>query len=119
VRCATWWASFRNGFRPEPARLLSEDDLVVTHGLYHGFGPEPMAGFDVWRVANGMIVEHWDALRAWVSANPSGHSMTDGPTEVTEPAKTAKFRVENDRLVEHWDVVFPKPERLPHDNGLF
>jgi predicted SnoaL-like aldol condensation-catalyzing enzyme len=29
------------------------------------------------------------------------------------------FRVEQGRLAEHWDVVYPKPARLPHDNGLF
>jgi predicted SnoaL-like aldol condensation-catalyzing enzyme len=29
------------------------------------------------------------------------------------------FRVEQGRLAEHWDVVYPKPEQLPHDNGLF
>ena len=29
------------------------------------------------------------------------------------------FRVEQGRLAEPWDVVYPKPEQLPHDNGLF
>lgn len=50
-------------FGYELVRLIADDDLVVTQGLYSGFGSVPMAGFDVWRLdAAGRIVEHWDAL---------------------------------------------------------
>lgn len=193
-------------FRHERVRLLGEGDLVVAHGLYHRLGPKPIAACDLWRVADGRIVEHWDGHEDFVAVNPSGHSMIDGPTEVTHPEQTAAskklvrdfvdlimmggdrtqlprffdgdafiqhnpviadglsglgtaiqtgvwaavverchrvvaegdfvftqgegrlagnptifydlFRVENAVLAEHWDVVFTKPEKLPHGNGL-
>jgi predicted SnoaL-like aldol condensation-catalyzing enzyme len=81
-----------DGFRHERVRLLGEGDLVVVHGLYHGFGPDPGAACDLWRVENDKIVEHWDGYQPWVATNPSGHSMTDGPAEVTEPGQTASSR---------------------------
>ncbi len=86
------------GFRHEKLRVLSEDDLVVAHGLYHGDGLTPVVGCDLWRVADDKIVEHWDARQAWVNETVSGHSMTDGPTEVTEPQNTAASR----KLVEEF-----------------
>jgi predicted SnoaL-like aldol condensation-catalyzing enzyme len=77
------------GFRHEKVRVLSEGDLVVAHGVYHGLGPEPDAACDMWRVDDDKIVEHWDGHQPWVAMNPSGRSMTDGPTEVTDKAGTA------------------------------
>jgi predicted SnoaL-like aldol condensation-catalyzing enzyme len=81
-----------DGFRHERARVLSDGDLVVAHGVYHGISPEPLVAFDLWRVADGLITEHWDAHQAWAGPTPSGHSMIDGPTEVTEPRSTDASR---------------------------
>ena len=86
------------GFRYEPVRVVAENDLVVTHGIYHGFGPDPLVGFDVWRVADGKLVEHWDALTPVVTQTASGRSQTDGPTEVGDLDKTAA----NKALVTDW-----------------
>jgi predicted SnoaL-like aldol condensation-catalyzing enzyme len=86
------------GFRHERLRVLSEDDLVVMHGLYHGLGPIPIVGCDLWRVADGKIVEHWDARQPWAEQPVSGHTMTDGPVMVTEPEKTAASK----KLVEQF-----------------
>lgn len=41
-------------FRHEMLRVLSEDELVVAHGLYHGLGV-PIVGCDLWRVADDKI----------------------------------------------------------------
>jgi predicted SnoaL-like aldol condensation-catalyzing enzyme len=79
-------------FRHERVRLLGEGSLVVVHGLYEGVGPDPQAACDLWRVENDKIVEHWDGYQPWVAQNPSGHSMTDGPTMVAEPRKTASSK---------------------------
>lgn len=86
------------GFRYEPVRAIAEGDLVVTHGIYHGFGPDPLVGFDVWRVADGRIVEHWDSLTPVVTPTASGRSQADGPTEPTDLDKTAANRA----LVAEW-----------------
>ena len=86
------------GLRYEPVRAIAEGDLVVTHGIYHGFGPDPLVGYDVWRVTDGKIVEHWDALAPVVAQTASGRSQTDGPTEPSDLDKTTA----NKALVAEW-----------------
>lgn len=72
-------ASLPAGFRYEPARVIADGDLVALHGVYHGFGPEPLVAFDLFRVADGKLAEHWDALTPVVAETASGRSQTDGP----------------------------------------
>ncbi|MGW1717718.1 nuclear transport factor 2 family protein [Streptomyces sp. NPDC002156] len=68
-------------FRYEGARVIADGDLVALHGTYHGFGPDPLVGFDIFRVdADGRLAEHWDALTPQVKDTVSGRSQTDGPT---------------------------------------
>jgi predicted SnoaL-like aldol condensation-catalyzing enzyme len=93
-------AALPDGFRHERLRLLADGDLVVAHGVYHGLGPTPIAAFDLWRVADGQIAEHWDARQPSEMNTVSGHSMVDGPTEVTEPDKTASSRALVQEFVE-------------------
>jgi predicted SnoaL-like aldol condensation-catalyzing enzyme len=93
-------SSLPAGFRHERLRVLSEDELVVAHGLYHGLGPVPIVGCDLWLVADDKIVEHWDARQPWVEQPVSGHTMTDGPVTVTEPHKTAASKKLVEQFVE-------------------
>ncbi|MGW5653835.1 nuclear transport factor 2 family protein [Streptomyces humi] len=80
-------------FRYESARVLADGELVALHGTYHGFGPDPLVAFDIFRVdADGKLAEHWDALTPLVKDTASGRSQTDGPTEVTEPDSTEANR---------------------------
>ncbi|SEG96095.1 Predicted SnoaL-like aldol condensation-catalyzing enzyme [Nonomuraea solani] len=77
-------------FRYEPARVITDGDTVALHGTYRGFGPKPLVGFDIFRVQDGKLAEHWDALQPQADTTVSGRSETDGPTEVdaldqTEP----------------------------------
>ncbi|HEX7307998.1 nuclear transport factor 2 family protein [Lentzea sp.] len=66
------------GFRYEPARVVADGDLVALHGVYHGFGPQPLVAFDLFRVRDGKLAEHWDALTPVVERTASGRSQTDG-----------------------------------------
>ena len=69
------------------ARVFQDGDLVFAHTDYHFFGPK--IGFDIFRIEDGKLVEHWDNLQEKPAApNPSGHTMTDGPTEVTDLDRT-------------------------------
>jgi predicted SnoaL-like aldol condensation-catalyzing enzyme len=79
-------------FRYEPVRVLADGDLVVAHGIYHGFGATPLVAFDIFRVAGDQIVEHWDALTPLIEQTVSGRSQTDGANEVTNPDATADSR---------------------------
>lgn len=71
------------GFSYDLHRVIADGDLVVLHGTYHGFGPDPLVAFDIFRVADGRLAEHWDALTPQVDKTVSGRTQTDGPTEVT------------------------------------
>ena len=44
----------------ETHRIIGEGDLVATHSTYYNFGPKPLVAFDVFRIENGLIAEHWD-----------------------------------------------------------
>ena len=80
--------------------MLGEGDLVVTHGTYHGCGPDPLIAFDLWRVQDGKIAEHWDALQPVVIQTASGHTQTDRPTQVTAPEQTAASKALAERFVQ-------------------
>lgn len=71
--------------RHELHRIFAESDLVVTHASYTGVLDIPTIGFELWRVKDGLIVEHWDGFEPAVPETASGRSQTDGPTD-SKPA---------------------------------
>ena len=91
-------------------RVFQDGNYVVAHTDYNFFGPK--IGFDIFRFEDGKIVEHWDNLQETPkTANPSGHTMLDGATEIKDIDKTA----ENKALAENFvkDVLMGQhPEIL-------
>ncbi len=77
-----------DGIEAEFVRVIADDDMVAVHARYTGFGPKPMIAFDVFRLEDGKIVEHWDNLIQEQPLNPSGRSQIDGATEITDLDKT-------------------------------
>tara|TARA_R110002110_G_C13459297_1_gene718033 strand:- start:3055 stop:3897 length:843 start_codon:yes stop_codon:yes gene_type:complete len=75
-------------FKSDTVRVIADGDLVAFQGRYEGFGPTPMVAFDVFRMKDGKIVEHWDNLTPETAPNPSGHTQLDGATEITDLDKT-------------------------------
>ena len=69
-------------------RLFTDGDTGIAHGVYEGFGKTPMVAFDIFRVENNKIVEHWDNLEPIAANNPSGHSQIDGPVLIKDLKKT-------------------------------
>src|SRR5689334_5400328 len=48
----------------ELVRVIAEDDYVVLHYRMSPGGDEPdVAVVDIWRLADGRIVEHWDVVQ--------------------------------------------------------
>jgi len=68
-------------FTYEPGLVVADGDHVAIHGRYVGWGPKPMVAVDIFRVANGKIVEQWDVLQEEVPATQtaSGNSMLTSP----------------------------------------
>ena len=64
--------------RHEAVRVLADGDLVAIHGRFIGLAETPLVGFDIYRVAQGRIVEHWDGLVPEAPPNASGHTQLDG-----------------------------------------
>lgn len=98
-------------FKADYVRVIADDDLVAVHARYEGFGETPMIAFDVFRVEDGKIAEHWDNLIPEQPANPSGRTQTDGATAITDLDKTEanKAKVEEfltRALINHEQVDF-------------
>jgi len=62
--------------RFELKRTIAEDDLVVAHSLFTASGGSvAMAVVDIVRIADGVIVEHWDATETVPEATASGNAI--------------------------------------------
>lgn len=76
-----------SGISADVHRVIADGDLVVLHSTYHNaqaFGGETLVAFDVFRVEDGKVAEHWDNLAPVAPPNPSGRTQVDGPTEITD-----------------------------------
>lgn len=88
-----------SGITPTTHRVIVEGDLVVMHNTYEraqAFGAETLVAFDVFRVKDGKLVEHWDNFQPPPAKTASGRSMTDGATAIEDRELTAQ----NKALVE-------------------
>lgn len=74
-------ANLGDAFAYEPGMVVAEGDLVMVHGRYVGWGPKPMVGVDIFRLADGKVAEHWDVLQEEVPASTtaSGNPMFSRP----------------------------------------
>lgn len=81
--------AFKNPqFSYELVRAIGEGDLVALHSRYVGFWTEPTVAFDIFRVQDGKLVEHWDCVQEEVTQTVNGHTMLDGATEIKDREKT-------------------------------
>jgi hypothetical protein len=62
-------AGFPDNFQYVPGMAVAEGDLVMVHGRYTGWGPKPMVAVDIFRIADGRVVEHWDVMQEEVPAS--------------------------------------------------
>jgi len=73
-------------------RALSDGELVVNHSLVFSDGAPVAVRFDLWRVAEGRVVEHWFDEEEWVPQTANGRTQIDGPTTVDLSADTETTR---------------------------
>lgn len=76
--------------RVNVVRAFEDGDYVFAHTEYD-FASRRI-GFEVFRFEDGFAVEHWDNIQSRAGPNPSGHTMVDGPTEITELDRTEANR---------------------------
>ena len=63
------------GFNPSVKRIVAEGDLVAVHmHLLLGAGAG-LAVMDMFRLADGKIVEHWDVIQQVPAQTESGNTM--------------------------------------------
>lgn len=96
-------------FEAQYVRVIADEDIVAVHARYLGFGPKATIGFDVFRVEDGLIVEHWDNLIEEQPLNPSGRSQIDGATAITDLDKTAENKTKvveflTKSMIEHAEI---------------
>lgn len=80
------------GFKATSARFIADGDLVVVHNRVTGAGPRNIIGFEIFRVANGKLAEHWDVQQPEEEKTVSGRTQIDGPTEIQDLDKTEANR---------------------------
>lgn len=68
----------------ENIRAFEDGDYVVLHSIYNFAGKGAQVAFDIFRFENDKIAEHWDNCENIAPANLSGHTQTDGATEVVD-----------------------------------
>jgi len=71
-------------------RVFEDGDYVFAHTEYDFANSN--IGFEVFRFEDDLAVEHWDNIQSRKGPNPSGHSMVDGPTEVSDIGTTESNR---------------------------
>jgi predicted SnoaL-like aldol condensation-catalyzing enzyme len=51
-------------FKYEPGMIVAENDLVIVHGRFSGFGqPVNWIAADILRINDGLLIEHWDIIQ--------------------------------------------------------
>ena len=58
--------------RYEPGTIVADDNFVIVHGRYSGFGaPANWIVADIVRIQDGVLVEHWDVIQDEASQKES------------------------------------------------
>src|SRR6266478_9066558 len=56
----------------EPGMVVADGDLVIVHGRFSGLGtPVNWIAADIFRLQNGMLIEHWDVIEDEVTQEQS------------------------------------------------
>jgi len=63
-------------------RVLTDGEYVVNHSLILEEGCPAAVRFDVWRIANGVVAEHWADEERWSPGSANCHTQIDGTLSV-------------------------------------
>ncbi|GLR17241.1 hypothetical protein [Portibacter lacus] len=90
----------RNSNAPQikPIRILQDSSLVAVHSRM--LGDTLKFRWDILRIENQKIEEHWSNVHDSIGLNPDKHSEIDGPTIPSELEKTDINRARIDRFID-------------------
>ncbi|MEM0989420.1 MAG: nuclear transport factor 2 family protein [Pseudomonadota bacterium] len=71
-------------------RVFEDGEFAFAHNEYDFNGVE--VAFEVFRFEEGKAVEHWDNIQLIQPPNPSGRTMLDGETDITDLDRTERNR---------------------------
>jgi hypothetical protein len=63
-------------------RMLSDGDYVANHSLIDSDGGPGAVRFDLWRIADHEVIEHWADEDGWAPYTANGHTQIDGTSAV-------------------------------------
>ncbi|MGO2660041.1 nuclear transport factor 2 family protein [Mycetocola reblochoni] len=85
--------------RVDIARVVAEGELVLVQShMVPGPGARGSAVMDIFRVSDGRIAEHWDAVQEVPEDSANGHTMVDGTTERTATTDEQRERNRSNAL---------------------
>jgi len=64
-------------------RILTDNDYVVVH-MNIEFGGQKKIVLDLFRLENGFIAEHWDAIQNESENSINGNSEIEGPVLIED-----------------------------------
>ena len=106
-----------------PVRCFRDGDFVVAQSSIES--ATPGVAFDVFRFRGSKMIEHWNnTCDRPADPNASGHTMTDGPTAVTDDAQTEANKSLAKRFVDEvligqklggFDSFFDNGNYVQHD----
>ena len=73
-------------------RIIQDGDFVMLHNSFanaQAFGASNIVTFDIYRMKDGLVQEHWDAIMPNTPPNPSGRTLTDGSVAIKDLDKTS------------------------------
>ena len=77
----------------EPGMIVADDDLVMIHGGFSGFGqPTVWIAADILRIADGVLAEHWDVIQDEASRESSKSGLPMFGEKFGEAASSAGQR---------------------------
>ncbi|WP_339709869.1 ester cyclase [uncultured Kriegella sp.] len=78
-------------------RIITENDHVAVH-LNVEFGGQKKIVLEVFRLENGLIAEHWDAIQNQSEVSLNGNSEIAGPVLIEDEAET----IQNKKIIEEF-----------------
>jgi predicted SnoaL-like aldol condensation-catalyzing enzyme len=73
-------------------RVLSDGEYVVNHSLITTADGPAAVRFDLWRMSDQKVIEHWADEEGWASETANGHTQIDGTTTVDHSADATVTR---------------------------